>query len=795
LHSRVGRAFLLAVFFASGFAALLYQTIWQRMLTLFGGADVYSITIIVAAFMAGLGFGNMAGGHLADRLPLKRCLHAFAVCELAIGGFALLSTFVYYDWLYLRLGGLSLSRAAMGTAVFLVTLWPTFFMGMSLPLVSRLAATSVDQSTRWIPTLYGWNTVGAAAGSLLAVGVLFPRFSFQTSLSIGAALSVACGLTALVLAARGTVVDDAAVATAVAPVSQPSGTGLPLGLWLGVYAMSGFIALSLEIVWFRVLGVVLKSNGATFGFLLAVFLAGLGWGSLVARRRLFGRVDPTRAFFTLQALVPLCAAGSLMVFIAAVDRVGVAEPLWAVLADPEPLGAFSLRNERVVILYMALGLGLIFPSTACMGMSFALLQRAVQTDVRLVGRRVGWLQTANIVGSMAGALLTGLFLLDRLGSAGTLRLLVAWAVVFPVSLWAVRPEMWRRATAVAAGLAVVAVALPGNAHFWSRLHRAWPADTITRENATGVVLLKHNNASSTNVFLGGFSQSWFPYGGIHTALGALPALIHPNPEEVAVIGLASGDTAFSIGGRSATRTIDSIEIMSAQHAALQDLARLRRFPALQMLLDDPRVRHHFTDARAFLRKEGRRYDLIEADALMPTSAYAGNLYSVEYFELLRRSLKPGGYAVTWTPSERTRESFVRVFPFVLLFRSIAIGSDAPIVFDPDTVRSRLSDPFTQAHYGSGRVDVEGAIAPFLHEGAVSYGPDFDRSVLTDVNRDLFPQDEFGRPHLHDGRLIEELDAQSGSAARRRSVHMSFSGLISTSFGRLEPPGSGGGGGK
>lgn len=758
---RAEQTFLLAVFFASGFAALLYQTIWQRVLTLFGGADVYSITIIVSAFMAGLGFGNMAGGHLADRLTTARCLRAFAACELAIGAFALLSPAIYYDWLYLRLGALPLSRTALGTAVFLVTLWPTFFMGMSLPLVSRLATVSVDQSARWIPTLYGWNTVGAAAGSLLAVGVLFRAFSFPMNVAIGATLSIACGIAALVLAARDTPVDVVPPPRSAAEAGQPrAGRHLPVGLWLAIYAMSGFIALSLEIVWFRVLGVMLKSNAATFGFLLAVFLAGLGWGSLIGRRRLSGRVDSTSAFFTLQALVPLIAAGSLLAFIAAIDRVSVAEPFWALLADPNALGAFSLRNERAIVAYVVFGVGLIFPATLCMGVSFALLQRAVQTDVRLVGRRVGWLQTANIVGSMAGALLTGIFLLDRLGSAGTLRLLTVCGAVFPALLWILRPKVRRRATVLAASLVVLAIALPGNARFWSRLHRSWPADTITRENATGLVVLKHLDSTRTSVFLTGVSQSWLPYGGIHTALGALPVLMHPHPEELAVIGLASGDTAFSMAGRPETRTIDSIEIVSAQHAALVELARLDRFPALRMLLDDRRVSHHFTDARAFLRKSGRRYDVIEADALLPTSAYAGNLYSVEYFDLLRRSLKPGGYAVTWTPTERTRESFVRAFPHVLLFRSIGIGSDTPIAFDPDTVRSRLSDPFTRAHYREGQVDVDAAIAPYLAEGAVRYGPDFDRRALTDVNRDLFPQDEFGRPHPHDGRLIRDIGQTS-----------------------------------
>jgi predicted membrane-bound spermidine synthase len=129
----VERTFLLVVFFASGFAALLYQIIWQRMLTLFGGADVYSITIIVSAFMAGLGFGNLAGGHLADRLPLRQCVRAFAVCELAIGLFALLSRWVYYDWLYSSLGAASLSRPTLAALIFLVTLWPTFFMGCRCP--------------------------------------------------------------------------------------------------------------------------------------------------------------------------------------------------------------------------------------------------------------------------------------------------------------------------------------------------------------------------------------------------------------------------------------------------------------------------------------------------------------------------------------------------------------------------------------------------------------------------------------------------------------------------------------
>ena len=152
-------------FFLSGFAALLYQTIWQRILAFFGGADTFSVTITVAAFMAGLGFGSLAGGSLADRLAQRARLLAFAAAELAVALFALASTFVFHDVLYHRLGALPLSGLAIGAILFAVLLWPTFFMGMSLPLLARALADARAPGER-IAALYGWNTLGAACGSM-----------------------------------------------------------------------------------------------------------------------------------------------------------------------------------------------------------------------------------------------------------------------------------------------------------------------------------------------------------------------------------------------------------------------------------------------------------------------------------------------------------------------------------------------------------------------------------------------------------------------------------------------------
>jgi hypothetical protein len=150
------------------------------------------------------------------------------------------------------------------------------------------------------------------------------------------------------------------------------------------------------------------------------------------------------------------------------------------------------------------------------------------------------------------------------------------------------------------------------------------------------------------------------------------------------------------------------------------------------------------DGRLALMRSAARFDIIEADALRPTSAYSGNLFSDGYFELLRRRLRPGGLAVTWSPTARVHNAFVRVFPYVVALPDILIGSNEPIVFDRDAVLARLRDPRVQAYYARASIPVDAIVAMHLIELA-RYTPDFDRGTLTDFNTDLFPRDEFDRP--------------------------------------------------
>jgi hypothetical protein len=218
-------------------------------------------------------------------------------------------------------------------------------------------------------------------------------------------------------------------------------------------------------------------------------------------------------------------------------------------------------------------------------------------------------------------------------------------------------------------------------------------------------------------------------------------MIHPNPRDVAVIGLGSGDTAYSVAGRPEIERITCVEIIRPQLRTLEALNRQRPDAGLSGLLADPRISHVFGDGRAYLLRGGRLYDIIEADALRPRSAYAGNLYSEEYFTLLRDRLKRGGIAATWVPTPRVRTAFMKVFPYVLALPDILIGSKEPIEFDRAAVNARLSDPRVRAHYQAAGVDIDDLLREYL-QAPTNYGPEDARDATAETNTDLFPRDEF-----------------------------------------------------
>ncbi len=730
------------LFLASGAAALVYQVSWQRLLALHSGAGLYSVAMIVAAFMAGLGLGSHLGGRLTTRLGARRALAAFAGLELAIGAFGALSPFLYYDWLYplaVHLPSPSLPAALLHL---LCLLPPTCLMGMSLPFLVRAVVVDVEGAGRRIGWLYGINTLGAAFGALATPWLLLPRFGLRGALFVAACVNVVVGLGGLLLSRLRAAPEGATSAAAGTSGTAVGGlaaggalvhAGRSLASWLALYALSGFVALSLEIVWFRLVDVAVKSTAFTFGTVLSVYLFGSAFGALLAAGFVHRIRRPLRVFLLAQCAILALAA---LPVIAAVALPPHSAPLrwyvryWAAYAF-FPFGHLA-DPASVLHLYVALPIALFFLPTVLMGVSFPVLQRAVQDDPATSGRKVGILQAANIAGCTAGSLLVGLVALQYLGTSGTLRLLLGLGLVFA----AVGVRAYGRSFLVPAlVLVLLAVAIPGPDRLWRRLHGITRRGALAlfEEDATSVVALTPDGGQ-WRLSVNGKGNSRIPYGDGHTVLGAVPAIVHPAPRRVAVVGLGSGDTAWAASCRPETLATTVFEISSPQPRILWRLVGLVEIPDTRRFLEDPRVRIEIQDGRKAIEAGVRPYDLIEADAIWPETGGSGNLYSLEFFRKAAARLAPGGVMCSWAPTERIVATFTRVFPYVLGDRDaeLLIGSLEPIPFTPQVWRERAGG--VEDYLGRGRlVEVQSVLAalrPVTARPGVS------------LNRDLFPRDEY-----------------------------------------------------
>jgi spermidine synthase len=650
-------------------------------------------------------------------------------------------------------------------------------MGMSLPLLAKSLTRSVEGAAGIIGALYGFNTLGAAVGAFVTTWVCIRAFGFAGTVQIGAALNIFSALGALLVApyflhmrASQSADADAAPAaqTGAAPADRPL---FALPVWIAVYSLSGFVALALEVVWFRALSVMLKSTAFTFGTLLAIYLTGLALGTFWGIRKATSSRDAARLFLAVQAGVTLYAATSLAVFTYGLGPQGLLAPLWIYFAGYEPVTAESLlslisnpgaplvppntsgKALVFVVIDFLLPLFFIGPPTLMMGLSFPLLQRVVQSNVAFLGRRVGWLQTANIFGSMLGSILTGWVLLRFLGTATTLKILVACGGVFVFLYLAIRFRGAVRRRIMSTGLMALSLALviwwvPDSGLLWAKLHGTTPEYAISGEDGSGLSLLKSaapHMQGPTMLYVNGIGQSEIPYGGAHTLLGLLPAMIHPAPRQIAVIGLGSGDTPVAAGLRAETEQVTVIEIIASQLATLRQYYAAQPDRGVASLLNDPRMKIVFGDGRAYLRLNETKYDIIEADALRPTSAYSGNLYSEEYFTLLKTHLNRGGFAVTWEPTARIRDTFAKVFPYVLPFHvsgEALIGSNEPIAWDAPSLRQRLNSPSVQAYAQRIGIDAGQYIEQFIDYHPTVLVRDAQPPAFIDTNTDLFPRDEY-----------------------------------------------------
>ncbi len=666
---------LYACAFLSGIAALCYEVVWARSFSLALGATRLATGAVVAGFLGGMAVGARAYPALRARVPDP--LRGYALLEAGIAVTALALT-----WLAPALprafaalagdldGGAALTALRFATAIVLL-LVPCALMGATFPALAMAAIDSPGALGRRLGAVYGWNTLGAAAGALLAGLALIELLGARGTAMAAAALNLVVAGAALGLARRWPA--DPSPATATAAPGTASGTRLPRALVTATLLLSGFTTLAYEIVWFRALTYLFGNSTYAFSVMLFVFLTGLGAGSLllgpVARR---GATD--RAFALCQLGIAIAATAAIAL-------------LALVLQSPALEQHVSIFYRSVYGLpwWQRLGVATgaavvaLLPPTLLMGLAFPLGASlfAGAGGTRGLGRGLGGAAALANAGSILGALAAALVILPRLGSAGGTLAIAAINVGLGL---AALPHVRTRLVTGTAAVAVAALAL--GVLTQDRLQFTVAGRTILDPE---LVFAKEGDLATVQVWrdrrqpgrLGmaidgtiiGATRTWgdSPYRK-QVFLAHLPFALEPRAASVMTVGLGSGSTLEALLAHPQVAHAEVVEI----NAPVAEACLL--FPESRALID-PRATLVVEDAIHRLQRADRRWDVIVSDGKLAQS-FSGNskLLTREYYALCARHLTDRGVFVQWMPLAITIDelgviarTMAQAFPHVGLF--------------------------------------------------------------------------------------------------------------------------------
>ncbi|MGD1921369.1 MAG: fused MFS/spermidine synthase, partial [Pleurocapsa sp.] len=557
---------LFSLFFVSGFTALLYQVAWQRMLGLFSGSDVRSVTIVIASYLLGLGLGNLISSRHSDRFNNRQCVQINGLCNFGIALFAISRRFLFYDLLFLRWQSLAQFPLLMLGIVLVSLLVPTTLMGLSLPLLSKAINRGVDKAASRIGWLYGVNTLGSGLGTLISGWYIVGTFGYEKTIHLGATFSTCVSLTALIIARQFQQDNDNYVLPQninIAGAYRQKQKSIKE--WYLLVFLSGFAAISWEIIWFRVLDIALQSNAYTYAHLLAFVLVSNGLGSLLGSKAIAYIRNPKKTFLLIQGTVAVYSA-------IAIWLIAIIWQTYPELRAGE--GYVNLNNIDFPLIFKYLivpSIMMILPNLL-LGFYFPLVQKAVQKDGKAIAKGVGSILVANILGNVLGSLVTGLILLDLLGTSGSIKLLCCIGLGF---LIVIRPNLIKAKVTLALTIIalILVIAFPHSNQLWAAL-QGIPSDDyfIVSEDSTSVAAITEKDNKGKQ-YASGQVQANFPYMHIHGLLGSVPALLHPHPTDVMIIGLGSGGTPHSIGTNPATKQIKIVELLGAELTVLKEYAQ------------------------------------------------------------------------------------------------------------------------------------------------------------------------------------------------------------------------------
>ena len=673
------------LFFFSGACALVYQVLWLRTLGWVFGVTVYAASAVWATFMAGLAVGSGVAGLVADRV--RNPLRWFGATELLIGGTALVTPTVLsrlqqayvaaYPSLAHSPAGLLGAHLAMAFVVLIV---PTSLMGATLPLVIKASTFRTSTLGNQLGLLYASNAAGAIIGTVAAGLYLIPQRGIHGTFLAAAALNLFVGLSAIAMSLRpgGLPAVTPEVVRLKPDATEPAEhlTAGRLRVVLGVFAISGAVSLALEVVWFRVLTLFLRPTVYGFAVMLAMILAGISTGSFLVTPLLNRRL---RSMAVLAGLELAIGIGIVLSLRPLVYLPTLSDRLTPLVASfmPEYLG-YPIAGALLAIFPVALLMGLAFP------IGLHAWASARRQDEHTAGR-VGLFYSLNVAGAIVGSIVAGFVMLPKHGSGTSLVMLGCLSFTSGLALLAAS-GLSRQARISSA---LVASALFAAAVWWSPdpfvqfVAQRYPGQSIVwqEEGVEATVVVHKNHRDELTMTINGNHQASTDESTayVHRRIGHLPMAIHPGPRTALVIGLGGGATAGAVSINDGV-DVDVVELAGSVVRGARFLESIN-----YGVLSRSNVHLRVDDGRNYLMLTPRRYDVITADVIHPIFAGSGNLYSAEYFRLMRRVLNPGGIVLQWVAGtdaeyKTIARTFLSVFPGTTAWvgGGLLVGSVEPL---------------------------------------------------------------------------------------------------------------------
>lgn len=786
LSSRHIRLIIYALFFGSGFAGLVYEVIWVRMLHTILGSTTYAVSIVLTAFMAGLAIGSFYSGRWIERRG--KALKIYAWIEVGIGFFALLSPVLLsglnslYVWMHSQMlisfQVVNIVRFILSFAVLIV---PTALMGATLPVLSKFFVKKESGLGADIGGLYGFNTLGAMMGCFCAGFFLIERMGIRQTIFFAAVINIVIAIVIFMLHRRLSSIWSALGESHPLKTRpkdhkqkiQYTYTKNLLQIVLVAFAVSGFVSLGYEVLWTRAIGFFAGNTSYAFSTMLTTFLFGLGFGSIIATRFCDRMRSLVTGFGLAEILIGFCAISTIPMFARLFFQM-----------EPTPFRGSEATSVWLKFAYSSFAM--LLP-TLIMGATFPIVSK-IYTRLNRVGRSIGNIYSINTVGGILGSAIAGFALVPAMGIQKSILFLATVNIVVGLVLIAYSPNTpQKRKYTLLVPIVLLTIILtsvvPVSGKIFSSVKRpAMPQGNSIyyKEGLTHIVEILESKDGTRHLILdGGINASTAPIGvgrRVHMLMAQLPLLLHEDPRSILLIALGSGMTA---GATLAFENLETIDCAEISPDVVKSASYFTKWN--HNVVNSSRFNLYIEDGRNFVLTTPQRYDVITTGIIHPKhSAGNASLYSKDYYEICKSKLNEGGIICQWAPLNGLKvnefkmilKTFQEVFPQSTLWfaqsfgswgnsNALLIGTQDGLRIDYNKLQKNLQEEKIASDLESQGIDnifelldcfvmAERTLASFA-SGGIETTTD-DRPLL-----------EFGRVKMHYAEILDEL------APKRESI--------------------------